>query len=231
MDESQIPENPGELLDEFAERHWKLAARHAWRMYHERGRGAVVWRSNVDGKRSRKLPLNYLTFRGPKEEVMGTELEIVRHLIDTYDPEKEAVLAINFRDGTTVVDVYEKEPPPPDCAEQNGDADHEYDIQRPHQGPNDPPSMYGDPEEDLSDGPSGTPAEDFVAKDDMIDTPGEIDTPDGPRGDGATGPTDFDDDGPSGGPGGGPGGGGDDDDDMPDLPDFMGDDPDGGALA
>ena len=222
MDESPIPPNPGELLDEFAERHWKLAARHAWRMYHERGRGAVVWRSNADKSRNRKLPLNYLTFRGSKEEVMGTELEIVRHLIDSYDPEKEAVLAINFRDGTTVVDVYEKNPPPPDCAKENGDADHEYEIERPHQGPDDPPSMYGDPTEDLSEGPSGTPAEDFVADDDMIDTPGEIDTPDAPQGDGANGPTDFDDDrGSDNG----------DDDDTPDLPDFMGDDPDGGALA
>lgn len=222
MDESRIPPNPGELLDEFAERHWKLAARHAWRMYHERGRGAVVWRSNADKSRERKLPLNYLTFHGSKEEVMGTELEIVRHLIDSYDPEKEAVLAINFRDGTTVVDVYEKDPPPPDCAEQNGDADHEYEIKRPHQGPDDPPSMYGDPTEDLSEGPSGTPAEDFVADDDMIDTPGGIDTPDAPRGDGANDPTDSDDN--RGSDGGG-------DDAPPDLPDFMGDDPDGGALA
>lgn len=205
---SAVPPNPGELLNAFAERHWNLAARHAWRMYNERGRGAVVFRSNADGERGRKLPLNYLTFKGSKEETMGTQLEIVRHLIDTYDPEKEAVLAINFSDGTTVVDVYEKEPAPPDCGIHNGASDQ--------------------PSVDASD-------REMVDSTEEID---EIDDPGGARGDGATGEEPgFDDRGtPLGGPDGpddaGPEDGGpDDDDDLPDLPDFLGDDPDGGALA
>jgi len=206
MSSSAVPPNPGELLNRFAERHWNLAARHAWRMYNERGRGAVVFRSNADGERGRKLPLNYLTFKASKEETMGTQLEIVRHLIDTYDPEKEAVLAINFRDGTTVVDVYKKEPAPPDCAVQNGHSD--------------------EPARDAAD-------TDMVDSPEEIE---EVNDPDGARGDGAAGDEPgFDDQGnplppdaPDDGPGDEPGG---DDDDHPDLPDFLGDDPDGGALA
>jgi len=224
MDETPTPPDPGEMLDEFAERHWTLAARHAWQMYQERGRGAVVWRVKRE-EQGRKLPLNYLTFRGSKEDVMGTELEIVRHLIDSYDPEKQAVLAINFEDGTTVIDVYEKEPSPPDCADQNGHADDGHDEQdaadSPATGMTGASPLGGSPagEDDAEPGTSGA---DLVSDDDLIDVPAEIDTPDAQRGDGANEPPDFDDgtDDPGG-----------NDDTPPDLPDFLGDDPDGGALA
>ena len=34
---------PGDLLNDLVDTHWETAARHAWRQYEQRGRGAIVF--------------------------------------------------------------------------------------------------------------------------------------------------------------------------------------------
>ena len=106
--------SPGDLLDALAERYWSVAARHAWRLLDERGRGAIVFTVETEDAQ-KKTPLRYVTFSGPADEVAGSELALLRQLVDNYEPESEVVLAAQLPDGRTVFDVYARSPAPPEC--------------------------------------------------------------------------------------------------------------------
>lgn len=98
-----------ELVDSY----WQTSARHAWRQYQERGRGAIVFRidPSADGDRQ---PLRYLTFTDEEAAANGA-FAMLHSLVDTYNPEEEVVIAAVLPDDRTVFDVFEQSPAPPDA--------------------------------------------------------------------------------------------------------------------
>lgn len=106
--------DPGPLLNDLVDTHWDTAARHAWRQYEQRGRGAIVFPVEPDADEGERTPLRYLTFNDPEAAQEGT-FEQLYALVDTYDPEQQIVAAAVLPDERTVFDVYEGSPSPPDA--------------------------------------------------------------------------------------------------------------------
>lgn len=106
--------DPGTLLNELVERHWDTAARHAWRQYEQRGRGAIVFPVEASANDAERTPLRYLTFTDESEAQEGAFATLYQ-LVETYDPEQQVVAAAVLPDERTVFDVYEQEPPPPEA--------------------------------------------------------------------------------------------------------------------
>lgn len=104
---------PGDLLNELVDSHWETAARHAWRQYEQRGRGAIVFPVESLGEEERQ-PLRYLTFSDPDAAANGA-FSILYRLVQDYDPETEVVIAAALPDDNTVFDVYRRSPVPPDA--------------------------------------------------------------------------------------------------------------------
>lgn len=104
---------PGDLLNDLVETHWETAARHAWRQFEDRGRGAIVFpvEASSDGDRQ---PLRYLTFSDPEAAATGSFAKLF-DLVQSYDPEHQVVIAAVLPDETTVFDVYEQSPAPPEA--------------------------------------------------------------------------------------------------------------------
>lgn len=100
------------FIDDFARSRWPTLAKHAWRMYGERGRGAVVYPvQEKAGNGSERAPLRYLTFTDTEAAHSGP-FSMLHHFVETYDPETQVVLVVQFPDESTVFDVYENSPPP-----------------------------------------------------------------------------------------------------------------------
>jgi hypothetical protein len=106
--------DPGDLLNDLVETHWDTAARHAWRQYQQRGRGAIVFPVEPDAEESKRTPLQYLTFNDP-EAAQESAFDRLHAFVDTYDPERQIVAAAVLPDERTVFDVYEHTPAPPDA--------------------------------------------------------------------------------------------------------------------
>jgi hypothetical protein len=104
---------PGDLLNDLVETHWETAARHAWRQFEERGPGAIVFpvEASSDGDRQ---PLRYLTFSDPDAAASGSFAKLFE-LVQDYDPERQVVIAAVLPDESTVFDVYERSPAPPEA--------------------------------------------------------------------------------------------------------------------
>jgi hypothetical protein len=100
------------FINEFAESRWPTLAKHAWRMYQERGRGAVVYPVQPEGENgSERAPLRYLTFTD-EEAAQSSPFSMLHHFVETYDPETEVVLVVQFPDESTVFEVYDDTPSP-----------------------------------------------------------------------------------------------------------------------
>lgn len=113
------PPDPGAVLNQLVERHWDTAARHAWRQYEQRGRGAIVFQlqqteSDAPAADDRQTPLRYLTFTDEEAARQGSFAKL-HELVDAYDPERQVVVAAVLPDDRTVFDVYERTPVPPDA--------------------------------------------------------------------------------------------------------------------
>lgn len=106
--------DPGTLLNQLVDTHWTTAARHGWRQYQQRGRGAVVFPVEPSADESERTPLKYLVF---SEETAAREGAFAKlhELVTTYDPEHEIVAAAQLPDDRTVFEVYAQEPPPPEA--------------------------------------------------------------------------------------------------------------------
>lgn len=105
--------SPGDLLNDLVESHWDTAARHAWKQYDDRGRGAIVFpvAPEADGERQ---PLRYLTFSDEEAAAAGSFSKLYK-LVQGYDPETQVVIAAALPDDRTVFDLYERTPAPPDA--------------------------------------------------------------------------------------------------------------------
>lgn len=106
--------DPGPLLNQLIDTHWDTAARHAWRQYDQRGRGAIVFRVQPDADENERTPLQYLTFSDESAARDGAFSKLYE-LVTTYDPAREVVAAAVLPDERTVFDVYEQEPAPPEA--------------------------------------------------------------------------------------------------------------------
>ena len=106
--------DPGTLLNQLVDTHWDTAARHAWRQYEQRGRGAIVFPVEPSGDESERTPLKYLTFNDESAAQDGAFAKL-HELIETYDPEQEIVAAAVLPDERTVFEVYDREPRPPEA--------------------------------------------------------------------------------------------------------------------
>lgn len=106
--------NPGTLLNQLVDRHWATAARHAWRQYNQRGRGAVVFPVRPSADENEQTPLQYLTFNDPAAAQEGAFAKL-HELVRTYDPAQQVVAAAVLPDDRTVFEVYEQAPPPPEA--------------------------------------------------------------------------------------------------------------------
>ncbi len=106
--------NPADLLNSLVDTHWETAARHAWRQYQQRGRGAIVFPVEPDADESERTPLRYLTFTDEEAAQDGT-FDRLHRFVASYDPEREIVAAAVLPDDRTVFDIYEQPPPPPDA--------------------------------------------------------------------------------------------------------------------
>ena len=106
--------DPGDLLNNLVETHWDTAARHAWRQYQQRGRGAIVFPVEPDADESKRTPLQYLTFNDT-EAAQESAFDRLYAFVDAYDPEQQIVAAAVLPDERTVFDVYERTPAPPDA--------------------------------------------------------------------------------------------------------------------
>lgn len=105
---------PGPLLNQLVDTHWETAARHAWRQYNQRGRGAIVFPVQSAANESERTPLKYLTFNDESEAQDGAFSTLLK-LVRSYDPEREIVAAAQLPDERTVFEVYEREPLPPEA--------------------------------------------------------------------------------------------------------------------
>ena len=106
--------DPGDLLTGLVETHWETAARHAWRQYQQRGRGAIVFPVEPDADDSKRTPLQYLTFTDEEAAAQGA-FDRLHELVETYDPSTQVVAAAVLPDERTVFDVYERSPSPPEA--------------------------------------------------------------------------------------------------------------------
>lgn len=106
--------DPGTLLNQLVDDHWSTAARHAWRQYEQRGRGAIVFPVASNDEDRERQPLRYLTFTDADEAKEGTFAKLYE-LVRSYEPESEIVAAAVLPDERTVFDVYEQDPPPPEA--------------------------------------------------------------------------------------------------------------------
>ena len=106
--------DPGTLLNRLVDTHWETAARHAWRQYNQRGRGAIVFTVQPSADTNERTPLKYLTFND-ESAAEGGAFSTLHDLIRTYDPEQEVVTAAVLPDERTVFEVYDQDPPPPDA--------------------------------------------------------------------------------------------------------------------
>lgn len=106
--------DPGRLLNELVDQHWETAARHAYRQFQDRGRGAIVFPVEADAQESRRTPLRYLTFTDEEAAQNGAFTRLYR-FVESYDPKREIVAAAELPDERTVFDVYERVPPPPEA--------------------------------------------------------------------------------------------------------------------
>jgi hypothetical protein len=112
--DSRSTPDPEALLNRLAEERWTLVARHAWRQYQDRGRGAIVFRLDAEGQMSAgREPLRYVTFPEASGEPDPGPFRMLYRLVQSYDPETEAVVAAQIGGSTTVFDVYQGDPPPP----------------------------------------------------------------------------------------------------------------------
>jgi len=109
-----MPPDPSSLLNRLVTEHWDTAARHAWRQYSQRGRGAIVFPVQPDGGDGERTPLKYLTFNDAAAAREGAFSKL-HELVAEYDPEQEVVAAAELPDGRTVFDVYDGEPTPPEA--------------------------------------------------------------------------------------------------------------------
>jgi hypothetical protein len=103
--------NPGSLLNRLVDTHWKTAARHAWRQFEQRGRGAIVFTVQPSADENERTPLKYLTFNDEAAARDGAFAKL-HELIQAYDPEEEIVAAAVLPDERTVFEVYDGEPAP-----------------------------------------------------------------------------------------------------------------------
>lgn len=108
--------DPAVLLNRLVDTHWATAARHAWRQYKERGRGAIVFAVQDDRGSNDRTPLQYLTFTDPEAAEEG-QFAKMWELVRSYEPEQQVVVAAVLPDGRTVFDVYQREPSPPEAAD------------------------------------------------------------------------------------------------------------------
>lgn len=106
--------DPGSLLNQLVDTHWSTAARHAWRQYEQRGRGAIVFTVQPSADADERTPLRYLTFNDETAAQDGAFSKLYE-LIRTYDPEDAIVAAAVLPDERTVFDVYEQDPRPPEA--------------------------------------------------------------------------------------------------------------------
>lgn len=106
-----MPSDPAPLLNRLVDTHWVTAARHAWRQYQERGRGAIVFPVQEASDSTEQAPLRYLTFTNSSAAKKGPFSKLYE-LVRSYDPEEEIVVAAVLPDGQTVFDVYQREPSP-----------------------------------------------------------------------------------------------------------------------
>lgn len=104
-------DDPAALLERLATQRWETAARHAWRQYQQRGRGAIVFSFRTPDP-NRTEPLRYLTFTGPPDEIAQSSMAPLNRLVNTYDPRHEVVIAAVLPDDRTVFDVFANDPPP-----------------------------------------------------------------------------------------------------------------------
>lgn len=111
-----MPSDPAVLLNRLVDTHWSTAARHAWRQYQERGRGAIVFTVQNNTNSDERTPLRYLTFTDPDAAEDG-QFSKMYELVCTYDPEQEIVAAAVLPDGRTVFDVYKDDPSPPEASD------------------------------------------------------------------------------------------------------------------
>jgi hypothetical protein len=106
--------DPGPLLNQLVDTHWDTAARHAWRQYQQRGRGAIVFTVQPSADAEKRTPLKYLTFNDATAAQDGTFSKL-HELVARYSPDEEIVAAAVLPDERTVFDVYAQEPLPPDA--------------------------------------------------------------------------------------------------------------------
>lgn len=106
--------DPGDLLNSLIDTHWDTAARHAWRQYQQRGRGAIVFPVEPNADESKRTPLQYLTFTD-EEAAQDSAFDRLHEMVSTYDPENQVVAAAVLPDERTVFDVYERTPAPPEA--------------------------------------------------------------------------------------------------------------------
>lgn len=108
--------DPAALLNQLVDTHWETAARHAWRQYQERGRGAIVFTVTPSADDNERTPLQYLTFTDSAAAKQGAFAKM-HELVRSYDPRREVVIAAVLPDERTVFDVYERDPSPPAASE------------------------------------------------------------------------------------------------------------------
>ncbi len=108
------PPDPGSLLNRLVETHWPTAARHAWRQYQQRGRGAIVFPVQPSADTDERTPLKYLTFTDASDAQDGVFAKL-HELVCTYDPKTQVVAVAQLPDERTVFDVYGQEPVPPEA--------------------------------------------------------------------------------------------------------------------
>lgn len=106
--------DPSALLNNLVDTHWQTAARHAWRQYQQRGRGAIVFPVEPDADEAERTPLRYLTFNDAEAAQDGA-FEHLYTLVDSYTPKEEIVAAAVLPDERTVFDVYKRSPSPPEA--------------------------------------------------------------------------------------------------------------------
>ncbi|PSQ61817.1 MAG: hypothetical protein BRD27_02870 [Bacteroidetes bacterium QH_10_64_19] len=107
--------DPAALLNQLINTHWDTAARHAWRQYNQRGRGAVVFTVRPSSANdNERTPLKYLTFNDESAAQEGNFAKL-HELIQSYDPETEIVAAAQLPDERTVFEVYAEAPRPPEA--------------------------------------------------------------------------------------------------------------------
>lgn len=107
--------DPGSLLHQLVDTHWTTAARHAWRQYEQRGRGAIVFTVQASAPNDERTPLRYLTFNDPDAAAEGSFAKLYE-LVRGYNPEQEVVAAAVLPDERTVFDVFDRSPTPPEAA-------------------------------------------------------------------------------------------------------------------